>query len=75
MNVTKLRDRCNELIKEGYGHVNVSFDTEALCFHIHIVKIKDIYSIGKEVEEAIGEKVVTITFDTKEYKEHLSYTK
>jgi len=53
MNILELKNKCDEIIKDGGGESEVVFDTEAGAFDVHLVRIKEIY-FDIQANEASG---------------------
>jgi hypothetical protein len=68
MIVKELKDQCEKIIKEGGENSHVYFDTEAMCFDCHWVKVKDIYYFAIDVLDS--EASTVMSFDPKEELYH-----
>ncbi|MDD5565199.1 MAG: hypothetical protein PHQ91_15905 [Thermoanaerobaculaceae bacterium] len=43
MKAKELRDGLNQFIDQGHGNAEVLFDTEAMCFDVHAVHIRNVF--------------------------------
>jgi hypothetical protein len=61
MTIQQLKEKCDELINNGFGDTEVYFDSEAMCFDAHFIKIKDTYFVGLDVIDS--QSYFALTFD------------
>jgi hypothetical protein len=60
MTIQQLKEKCDELVNNGFGETDVYFDSEAMCFDVHLIEIKDAHFIGMEVD---SRNHFVLTFD------------
>ena len=59
MTINDLSLICQEAIDEGKGNFEVVFDTEAMCFDTHIVKVSRAF-IQDDFPEELGKYLILI---------------
>jgi hypothetical protein len=73
MTVQQLKEKCDELVNNGFGEIEVYFDSEAMCFETHLIKIKDAYFVGLDVIDSQSYFVLTFDHENEGYRYNLLY--
>ncbi len=68
MTVKELKKQCEKIISKGGENSPVYFDTEAMCFDCHLVKIKNLNYISKDIINS--EEYAVISYESESALTH-----